>query len=67
MGRKRRTRADRAKLACANCYDDNQTFADDAEILKPMTDGSEDAYRDVLEIWAEDMYVEENDVVFIYE
>ena len=47
------TPADRAKLACANGYDDNETFADDTEILKPMTDGSEDAYRNALEIWAE--------------
>jgi len=53
MGRKRRTLADRAKHARENGYDDNETFADNAEILKPMTDGSEDAYRKALEIWAE--------------
>jgi len=53
MRRKRRTPADRAKLARENGYDDNETFADDTEILKPMTDGSEGAYREALEIWAE--------------
>lgn len=49
MGRKRKT----AKLARENGYDDNETFADDAESLKPMTDGGEGAYREALEIWAE--------------
>lgn len=53
MGRKRRTTADRAKLAHENGYNDDDTFADDAEVLKPMTDGSEDSYREALEIWAE--------------
>ena len=42
MGRKRRTPADRAKRARENDYDD-EAFADDAEILNPMTDGSEDS------------------------
>lgn len=51
MGRKRRTPADRAKRARENGYDDDEAFADDAEILKPMTDGSEDAYGEALEIW----------------
>lgn len=53
MGRKRRTPANRAKRARENGYDDDETFADNAEILKPMTDGSEDAYREALEIWAQ--------------
>ncbi len=33
MGRQRRTPTDRAKHARENGYDDNETFADDAEIL----------------------------------
>ncbi len=44
MGRKRRTPADRAKRARENGYDDDETFADNAEILK---------YREALEIWAQ--------------
>ena len=53
MGCKRKTPADRAKLARENGYDDNDNFADDAKILKPMKDGSEDAYKGALEICAE--------------
>ncbi len=53
MSRKRKTSADRAKLARSNDYDDNKTFADDAEILISMTDDSQDSYREALKIWAE--------------
>ena len=53
MGRKRRTPADRAKRARENGYDDDETFANNTEILKPITDYSEDLYRDTLEIWAQ--------------
>ena len=53
MGRKRRTAGDRAKLARENGYHEEDTFADDTEILKPMTHGSEDSYRESLEIWVE--------------
>lgn len=55
MSRKRKTSADRAKLARSNDYDDNKTFADDAEILKSMTDDSQDSYREALKIWAEEV------------
>lgn len=50
MSRKRRTSTDRAKRARENDYDDDEAFADDAEILKPMTDDSEDAYEKTLKI-----------------
>ncbi|KAI9762161.1 MAG: Phosphatidylinositol 3,5-bisphosphate-binding protein [Chaenotheca gracillima] len=53
MGRKRRTAADRANLAREKGYNDDDAFADEAKILKPMTDGSEESYREALEIWAE--------------
>lgn len=53
MDRKRRTAADRAKLAHENGYNDDDAFADNAEVLKPMTEGSEDSDREALEIWAE--------------
>ncbi|MCJ1363333.1 hypothetical protein MMC16_002440 [Acarospora aff. strigata] len=53
MGRKRKTPADRTRIVRENGYDDDATFADDAEVLKPITAGSEDAYREALEIWAE--------------
>ncbi len=38
---------------CSILYRTRAAFPDDAEVLKPMTDGSEDSYREALEIWAE--------------
>ena len=51
MGRKRKVSASRAKRARENGYDVGRTFADDAETLKSMTDGSEEAYKEALAIF----------------
>ncbi len=53
MGRKKKSPADRTRLARANGYDDDETFADDVKVLKPITAGSENAYQEALGIWAE--------------